>query len=123
MPTLLTFRPQIPVTVLHLSSTTFTLQGPSARAAVTSLTPLALPLHLHPAGTFTKSFGSCGGYIAGSHELIRFLRRHGPAHLYAAALSPPAAQQILSAIKLIDGEDGTTRGRDKVRLGGKGAEG
>lgn len=66
-------------------------------------------------GTFTKSFGSCGGYIAGSKELITHLRRNCPAHLYAAAISPGAAEQILSAIKLINGEDGTTRGKDKVK--------
>ena len=65
-------------------------------------------------GTFTKSFGSCGGYIAGSSDLIRFLKCHSPAHLYAASISPAASQQILSAIKLINGEDGTTRGMDKV---------
>lgn len=67
-------------------------------------------------GTFTKSFGSCGGYIAGSTDLIRHLKRHGPCHLYAASISPAAAQQILSAIRLINGEDGTgSRGIDKVR--------
>ena len=72
-------------------------------------------IYFLPSGTFTKSFGSCGGYIAGDSNLIRFIKRHGPAHLYASAISPPAAQQILSAIHLIDGKDGTTRGMDKVR--------
>ena len=67
------------------------------------------------AGTFTKSFGSCGGYIAGSADLIAFLKRHGPAHLYSTSISPASAQQILSAIKLINGDDGTTRGMDKVK--------
>ncbi|KAG1670985.1 hypothetical protein FOA52_014374 [Chlamydomonas sp. UWO 241] len=66
-------------------------------------------------GTFTKSFGSCGGYIAGDKATIDYLRRHGPAHLYATAVSPGAAQQIMSAFKLIDGDDGTTRGQDKIR--------
>jgi len=66
-------------------------------------------------GTFTKSFGSCGGYIAGSHDLINYLRHHGPAYLYATSMSPAAAQQIISAIRLINGEDGTSRGLDKVR--------
>jgi hypothetical protein len=47
-----------------------------------------------PTGTFTKSFGSCGGYIAGSKQLIDYLRRHNPAHLYAVSMSPPAAQQV-----------------------------
>lgn len=40
-------------------------------------------------GTFTKSFGSCGGYIAGDKGLIDYLRNHSPAHLYAAAMAPP----------------------------------
>jgi len=29
-------------------------------------------------GTFTKSFGSCGGYVAGSEELIQFLKTASP---------------------------------------------
>ncbi|PWA83672.1 long chain base2 [Artemisia annua] len=58
-------------------------------------------------GTFSKSFGSCGGYIAGSKELIRYLKYTCPAHLYATSISPPAAQQIISSIKVILGEDGT----------------
>ncbi|XP_022770823.1 long chain base biosynthesis protein 2a-like [Durio zibethinus] len=65
-------------------------------------------------GTFTKSFGSCGGYIAGSKELIQYLKFTCPAHLYATAISPPAAQQIISSIKVILGEDGSSRGAQKL---------
>ena len=66
-------------------------------------------------GTFTKSFGSAGGYVAGSRKLIAYLRRHSPAHLYAASVAPGAAQQIISALKLIRGDDGSGRGAAKVR--------
>ncbi len=45
-------------------------------------------------GTFTKSFGSAGGYVAGSRQLVAYLRRHSPAHLYAASMAPGAAQQV-----------------------------
>ncbi|PHU15590.1 Long chain base biosynthesis protein 2a [Capsicum chinense] len=65
-------------------------------------------------GTFTKSFGSCGGYIAGSKELIEYLKYTCPAHLYATSISPPAAQQIISSIKVILGEDGSNRGAQKL---------
>ncbi|XP_057982596.1 long chain base biosynthesis protein 2a-like isoform X1 [Malania oleifera] len=65
-------------------------------------------------GTFTKSFGSCGGYIAGSKELIQYLKYTSPAHLYATSISPPAAQQIISAIKVILGQDGSSRGAQKL---------
>eukprot|EP00475_Leptophrys_vorax_P034717 TRINITY_DN56422_c0_g1_i1.p1 TRINITY_DN56422_c0_g1~~TRINITY_DN56422_c0_g1_i1.p1 ORF type:complete len:504 (+),score=29.29 TRINITY_DN56422_c0_g1_i1:155-1666(+) len=65
-------------------------------------------------GTFTKSFGSCGGYIAGSEELIAYLKSVSPGHLYATSMAPPAAEQILSALKLILGEDGSNRGLRKL---------
>ncbi|XP_024973128.1 long chain base biosynthesis protein 2a-like isoform X2 [Cynara cardunculus var. scolymus] len=65
-------------------------------------------------GTFTKSFGSCGGYIAGSKELIQYLKYTCPAHIYATSISPPSAEQILSAIKVILGEDGSNRGAQKL---------
>ncbi|GMP34229.1 hypothetical protein CsSME_00007193 [Camellia sinensis var. sinensis] len=65
-------------------------------------------------GTFTKSFGSCGGYIAGSKDLIQYLKYTCPAHLYATSISPPAAEQIISAIKVLLGEDGSSRGAQKL---------
>ncbi|XP_026428872.1 long chain base biosynthesis protein 2a-like isoform X2 [Papaver somniferum] len=65
-------------------------------------------------GTFSKSFGSCGGYIAASKEVIEYLKFSCPAHLYATAISPPAAQQIISSIRVILGEDGSSRGAQKL---------
>lgn len=65
-------------------------------------------------GTFTKSFGSCGGYIAGSRELIKYLKFVSPGHLYATSMSPPAVQQVISALKVILGEDGSNRGAKKL---------
>ncbi|KAL5204419.1 hypothetical protein ABZP36_009290 [Zizania latifolia] len=65
-------------------------------------------------GTFTKSFGSCGGYIAASKEIIQHLKLSCPAHLYATSMSPPAVQQVISAIKVILGEDGSNRGAQKI---------
>lgn len=65
-------------------------------------------------GTFTKSFGSCGGYIAGDKALIDWLRVQCPAHLYATAMSPPAVEMVLSALHVVEGKDGTDRGRRKI---------
>lgn len=65
-------------------------------------------------GTFTKSFGSCGGYIAGSKDLIKYLKFVSPGHLYATAMSPPAVQQVISALEVITGEDDTKRGAQKL---------
>ncbi|CAA0831771.1 Long chain base biosynthesis protein 2b [Striga hermonthica] len=65
-------------------------------------------------GTFSKSFGPCGGYIAGSKELIQYLKYTCPAYLYATSMPPPAAQQIISCMKVILGEDGSSRGPQKL---------
>ena len=65
-------------------------------------------------GTFTKSFGSCGGYIAGDKALIDWLRAASPAHLHAGAMSPPAVAQALSALRVMAGADGSARGAEKV---------
>ncbi|CAB1428539.1 unnamed protein product [Pleuronectes platessa] len=66
-------------------------------------------------GTFTKSFGAAGGYIAGKRDLIEYLRSHSHSAVYAASMSPPVAEQIITSMKCIMGEDGTTIGCDRVR--------
>ncbi|XP_017758819.1 PREDICTED: serine palmitoyltransferase 2 isoform X2 [Eufriesea mexicana] len=66
-------------------------------------------------GTFTKSFGSAGGYIAGTKTLINHLRIYSHAHTYAAAMSPPIAQQIITSMKIIAGEDGTDEGKRRTK--------
>jgi serine palmitoyltransferase len=65
-------------------------------------------------GTFTKSFGAVGGYLAGSKELIDNLRPYCAGHVHSASISPPAAQQVISAMRIILGEDGTNIGRKKL---------
>uniref|UniRef100_A0A4W4GV00 serine C-palmitoyltransferase n=1 Tax=Electrophorus electricus TaxID=8005 RepID=A0A4W4GV00_ELEEL len=66
-------------------------------------------------GTFTKSFGASGGYIGGKKELIDYLRTHSHSAIYATSMSPPVAQQIITSMKCIMGEDGTTLGQERLR--------
>uniref|UniRef100_A0A3Q2NXU4 serine C-palmitoyltransferase n=1 Tax=Fundulus heteroclitus TaxID=8078 RepID=A0A3Q2NXU4_FUNHE len=66
-------------------------------------------------GTFTKSFGAAGGYIGGKKELIDYLRSYSHSALYATSMSPPVAQQIITSMKIIMGEDGTTLGADRLK--------
>jgi len=66
-------------------------------------------------GTFTKSFGANGGYIAGSHEVIQALRDRSAGYYYATALSPIVACQILTAINVILGRDGTDIGAERLQ--------
>jgi len=66
-------------------------------------------------GTFTKAFGSVGGYISGTEELISYLRTTSYGSVYASSMSPPCAQQALGALKVIMGEDGTTEGARRLK--------
>jgi len=61
-------------------------------------------------GTFTKSFGAVGGYIAADKPVIDYLRHACAGSLYSQSISPPACQQVISAMKIMLGEDGTDLG-------------
>jgi 8-amino-7-oxononanoate synthase len=52
-------------------------------------------------GTLSKAFGSCGGYIAGSKSLIRWLKYTVPGFVYSIGLPPAAAGAALAAINLL----------------------
>jgi len=66
-------------------------------------------------GTFTKSFSSVGGYISGSSEVISSLRMSSIGMVYATAMPIPCVQQILSAMNIISGEDGTNEGSYRIQ--------
>jgi 8-amino-7-oxononanoate synthase len=57
-------------------------------------------------GTFSKSLASCGGFIAGSHEVVDFLRIQSRAFLFTAAAVPAAVGAALAALRVIRSEDG-----------------
>ena len=52
-------------------------------------------------GTLSKAFGSCGGYIAGSKTLVRWLKYTVPGFVYSLGLPPSAAGAALAAIGLL----------------------
>ncbi|BBM86385.1 type I polyketide synthase [Candidatus Uabimicrobium amorphum] len=49
-------------------------------------------------GTLSKSFASCGGYIAGSHRLIEYLKYTTPGFLYSVGITPANAAAAYAAI-------------------------
>jgi len=66
-------------------------------------------------GTFTKSFGAMGGYIASSPEVVHHLRTHAHASKLGNSMSPIVVQQCLTALRIISGEDGTDLGQKKLK--------
>ncbi|KAI9270164.1 pyridoxal phosphate-dependent transferase, partial [Helicostylum pulchrum] len=65
-------------------------------------------------GTFTKSFGAAGGYIAGDKNVIDHLRVKNHAFSYAETMSPPIIQQVSASMGIIMGEDGTDDGVRRI---------
>uniref|UniRef100_A0A4W3K9V8 serine C-palmitoyltransferase n=1 Tax=Callorhinchus milii TaxID=7868 RepID=A0A4W3K9V8_CALMI len=66
-------------------------------------------------GTFTKSFGAIGGYIAGKKELVDYLRGYSHSAAYATSMPPAIAEHIVRTLKCIMGLDGTTIGAERIR--------
>lgn len=54
-------------------------------------------------GTFTKSFGAAGGYIAGDKKLIDRIRLTNHANVYGETLAPPVLTQIVASMASIMG--------------------
>lgn len=55
-------------------------------------------------GTLSKSFASCGGYIAGSKAVIEYLKYTASGFVYSVGISPPNAAAALAAIRLLRAE-------------------
>ena len=53
-------------------------------------------------GTFSKSFASIGGFIAGSAEVIHYIQHHARALIFSAALPAPAAASVLAALDIME---------------------
>jgi 8-amino-7-oxononanoate synthase len=57
-------------------------------------------------GTFSKSLASCGGFIAGPHEVIEYLRLYSRAFLFTASGVPAALGAALAALRIVRSDEG-----------------
>jgi 8-amino-7-oxononanoate synthase len=55
-------------------------------------------------GTLSKTIPSAGGYVAGNHELINFLKHEARAFIFSAALPPASAAAAKAAFDVIEEE-------------------
>ena len=52
-------------------------------------------------GTLSKGLGTCGGYLAGSHAIIDYMRYNLPGFVFSVGISPALAAASLEAIRLL----------------------
>ena len=71
--------------------------GTSAHFGVTNEVDLIM-------GTFSKSFGSLGGFIAGEEAIIDYLKHHTRTMIFTAALPPTNVASTMAALELIESE-------------------
>jgi 8-amino-7-oxononanoate synthase len=55
-------------------------------------------------GTLSKALCGCGGYIAGSRDLVEYLRCTAPGFFYSVGMSPPVAAAALAALDIMQDE-------------------
>ncbi|MDD3418941.1 MAG: aminotransferase class I/II-fold pyridoxal phosphate-dependent enzyme, partial [Eubacteriales bacterium] len=61
--------------------------------------PKDIDIHM---GTLSKGFGTCGGYLAGSHNLIEYLRYNLPGFVFSVGISPPLAAAVMKGIEIME---------------------
>jgi 8-amino-7-oxononanoate synthase len=55
-------------------------------------------------GTFSKSFASIGGFVAGPESVIHYIRHHARSEIFSAALPPTNVAAVLAALDVIESE-------------------
>lgn len=55
-------------------------------------------------GTFSKSFASVGGFLAGSADIIHYIQHHARSLIFSAALPAANTATVLAALDIIENE-------------------
>ena len=52
-------------------------------------------------GTLSKSFASCGGYIAASRAIVEYLKYSAPGFVFSVGMTPPNTASAIAALQLL----------------------
>jgi 8-amino-7-oxononanoate synthase len=55
-------------------------------------------------GTFSKSFASVGGFIAGKADVLHYIQHHARALMFSASMPPANAATVLACLDIIEGD-------------------
>ncbi len=89
-------------------------RGTASHFGVTDKTDLTI-------GTFSKTFASLGGFVAGPERVINYLKHHSPALIFSASPTPSSCAAALAALEILQEEPERVtrliRNADKMREG------
>lgn len=55
-------------------------------------------------GTFSKTFGSLGGFVVGERSVINYVKHHSPALIFSASPTPASVAAALAALDILEAE-------------------
>lgn len=55
-------------------------------------------------GTFSKSFASLGGYVAGEKKVIQYIKHHARSLIFSASMTPSSVATVLATLEIIETE-------------------
>lgn len=55
-------------------------------------------------GTFSKSFGAIGGFVAGSRQMIQYLKYFANTSIFSASITPQVTCSVMKALEIIQTE-------------------
>lgn len=71
--------------------------------------------------TFSKTFASLGGFVAGEERVINYLKHHSPAFIFSASPTPPSVAAAHAALQILKTEpervNKLTNNANKIRTG------
>jgi 8-amino-7-oxononanoate synthase len=74
-------------------------------------------------GTFSKTFSSLGGFVAGDRAVINYIKHHSPALIFSASPTPAAVAAALASLTILEQEpermEHLLRNAGKMRKGFK----
>ncbi len=72
-------------------------------------------------GTFSKTFASLGGFVAGEAKVINYIKHHSPALIFSASPTPSSVAAALAALEILEAEPERVvkliRNANKMRIG------
>ena len=91
------YQARVMVDDAHGIGVTGQARGTSAHFCVTDDVDLIM-------GTFSKSFASIGGFIAGDKDIIHYIQHQARPLIFSAALPAPNAAAVLAALDIMENE-------------------